>query len=283
MSDVPHDRVARARGLRIGVVSVLVAVAFLIGLALAVVLPHRQNAQVDLAAVPALIQPAAPATGVAQPPAPVAPQPVADPAALAARETALAGQIAALEARQASLAASAEAAGGEAARAEALLVVTAVRRALDRGVGLGALDPALAGRLGAADPQALATVRDAGRQPVTLEDLREGLAALGPVLTSGANRGWIESLRQGMRTLIVIRRAGTPSPLPADRLQRARRLLDRGAVEAARAEVAQLPGAAQAGAWFAAARRYVLARQALDALEAAALAGRARPAPSPAS
>lgn len=283
MSDFPRDRAARTRGLRVGVVSVLVAVAFLIGLALAVVLPRRQNAQVDLAAVPALIQPAAPATGVTQPSAPLAPQSVADPAALAARETALAGQIAALEARQASLAASADAAGGEAARAEALLVVAAARRALDRGVGLGALDVTLTGRLGAADPQAVATVRDAGRQPVTLEDLREGLAVLGPVLTSGANRGWIESLRQGLRTLIVIRRAGTASPLPADRLQRARRLLDRGAVEAARAEVAQLPGAAQAGAWFAAARRYVVARQALDALEAAALAGRARPAPAPAS
>lgn len=287
MSDFPRDRAASARGLRIGVVSVLVAVAFLIGLTLAVVLVRRQTAEADLAATAATTDPAAPIAGPTLAPAlpaatapPVA-RPAIDAAALAARESALAGQIAALEARAAALAASADAAGGQASRAEALLAAVAARRALDKGMGLGALDEQLRARLGGAQPRAVAIVREAARQPVTLEDLRQGLTGLSPMLATGADRGWSESLRQGLRTLVVLHRAGTPSPLPADRLARARRLLDHGQVEAARAEVAQLPGAGQAAGWLAAARRYVLARLALDQLENAALAGQAQPAPTP--
>ena len=280
MSDVPRDRAAATRGLRIGVVSVLVALALLIGLALGVVLVRRQSAATDLAA-PATTDPATPAavpTLTTAPPASVAAQPVTDPAALAARETALAGQVAALEARAAALAASADGAGGQAARAEALLTVVTARRLIDKGAGLGALDAQLSARLGAAQPRAVAIVREAARQPVTLEGLQQGLEALGPLLTTGANRGWAESVRQGLRTLIVLRRVGAPSALPADRLARAGRLLGQEQVESARAEVTRLPGAGQAGPWLDAARRYVLAREALDVLENAALSGQARPA-----
>lgn len=286
MSDYPRDRAAAARGMRIGVVSVLVALSFLIGLALAVVLVRRQTVGNEMAATPALANPAASVvTPSVTGPLPVQPAPVTpaqlaiDPAALAAREAALAGQVAALEARAAALAASANAAGGQAARAEAMLTVVTVRRLLDKGAGLGALDQQLNARFGAAQPRAVALVRDAARQPVTLEELRQGLDALGPVLTTGADRGWLESLRQGLRTLVVLRRAGTPSPLPADRLARAGRLLDQGQVDAARVEVSRLPGAGQGGAWLDAARRYIVARQALDMLENAALSGQARPAP----
>lgn len=283
MSDFPRDRAASTRGLRIGVVSVLVALAFLIGLALAVVLVRRQTAGSDLVtATPVLADPASPMAGStlspAQPAA-IPAQPAVDTATLAVRETALAGQIAALEARAAALSASAQAAGGQASRAEALLVAVAARRALDRGLALGSLDEQLRARLGATQPRAVMIVRDAARQPVTLEDLRLGLTTLGPMLATGADRGWVESLREGFRTLVVLRRAGEPSPLPADRLARARRLLDQGQVETARAEVAQLPGAGQAGGWLTAAHRYVLARQALDLLETAALAGQAQPSP----
>ena len=244
---------------------------------------RRQAAGSDLVtATPALADPASPMAGStlspAQPAA-IPAQPAVDTATLAVRETALAGQIAALEARAAALSASAQAAGGQASRAEALLVAVAARRALDRGLALGSLDEQLRARLGATQPRAVMIVRDAARQPVTLEDLRLGLTTLGPMLATGADRGWVESLREGFRTLVVLRRVGEPSPLPADRLARARRLLDQGQVETARAEVAQLPGAGQAGGWLTAAHRYVLARQALDLLENAALAGQAQPSP----
>lgn len=282
MSDFARSRAENARGLRIGVVSVLVAVAFLIGLALAMTLSRRPIVSNDPAAVPTAADPAAPLATptLAGPPAAAPVAQAIDGAALPAREAQLAGQIAALEARAAALATTADVAGGEAARAEALLVAVAARRSIDRGVGLGPLDAQLLGRLGLAQPRAVAIVREAARAPVTLEELRQGLDTLGPVLTTGANRGWWDSLGQGLRTLVVLRRAGTPSPLPADRLARARRLLDQGQVEAARAEVAGLPGAAQADGWLTAARRYARARQALDLLENAALTGQARPAPA---
>lgn len=283
MSDIPRS--SPRRGLRIGVVSVLVAVAFLIGLALAVVLVRRQTQGDALTARSAVGQPAASTAGIT----PVSPAPAAtaapvlvDPGALAARETALAGQIAALEARTDALAGSAQMAGGQAARAEALLVVVAARRALDKGVGLGPLDTQLQARLAAAQPRAVATVHDVASRPVTLETLRQGLEGLGPVLTTGAGRGWWDAMRHGLRTLVVVRHAGTPSPLPIDRLARASRLLDQGQVEAAVAEVRQLPGAGAAANWDAEASRYVAARQSLDQLENAALAGQARPAPDPA-
>ena len=81
------------------------------------------------------------------------------------------------------------------------------------------------------------------------------------------------SLRRELSGLVVLRQGATPSPLPADRMARARRLLDSGQVEAARAEVTRLPGADEAANWLAAARRYALARRALDILENTALAG----------
>ncbi|MDB5697165.1 MAG: hypothetical protein JWN21_2708 [Sphingomonas bacterium] len=256
---------ASPRGLRIGAVSVLIAVAFLLGLALALVLVRRQNARDDAMILPTALP-------AAQPGAVSPPVPTPDAALLTARQEVLAGQIAALEARSAALSASASAAGGQAVRAEALLTAVAARRALDRGVPLGALDAQLLSRFGQTQPRAVALVRAAAREPVTLEELRQGLDAVGTNAAAGVRQGWIDSLRRELGTLVVLRQVGTTSQLPTDRLARARRLLAAGQVEAARAEVAQLPGADDAAGWLTAARRYVLARQALDALETAALA-----------
>ena len=70
--------------------------------------------------------------------------------------------------------------------------------------------------------------------------------------------------------------------MAADRLARARRLLEGGQVEAARAEVARLPGARDDGNWMAAATRYIQARHALDGIENAAILGRvSQPNPAP--
>lgn len=270
MKDLRITTDRTARGVRVGVVSVLVALAFLLGLALAVVLVRHQNARDDGAE--ASTDPSA-LPAVSATPAAIQ----ADPATLTAREAVLAGQIASLEARAAALSASAEAAGGQATRAEALLTAVAARRMLDRGLPLGALDAQLPARFGAVQPRAVAIVRAAAREPLTLEDLRQGLDAVGPAAATGFGDGWWSSLRRELGTLVVLRRAGEPSPLPVDHLARARRLLQADQVEAARAEVALLPGQADAANWLAAAQRYVLARQALDALENAALAD---PAPT---
>jgi len=223
-----------------------------------------------------------PAPPAAAPPVTVAPRriivaPTPVPDGLSAR-------VAVIESRIADIDERASAASGNADRAEGLLVAFAARRALDRGAALGYIESLLRDRFGATDPQAVATIISAGRQPVTLEELRAGLENVGPALAGpGPDESWWDGLRREMAGLIVVRHAGTPSSAPSDRLTRARNLVETGQVEAALAEVARMPGRDAAADWIAAARRYVLARGALDRIETAALLqpreGRAAAAP----
>ncbi len=69
-----------------------------------------------------------------------------------------------------------------------------------------------------------------------------------------------------------------PLPTPAERLSRARRMLRSDQVEGAVAQLSTLPGAVRASGWYDHARRYILARRALDVLERSALT---RPLPPP--
>lgn len=212
-------------------------------------------------------QPSPPVNGTA---------PAVDPATLVTREAALAAQLAALEARAAGISTDAAAAGAQATRAEALMVAFATRRAIDRGAGLGYLEEQLRTRFGQAQPRAVAIVIQAARTPVTVEDLRQGLDAVAPTLTSPATGGWWHDLRREFSNLVVLRPENAPSPLPADRIDRARGLLSDGRVDAARAEIARLPGVQGAGGWMDAARRYVVVHQALDMLETAAILGQSQ-------
>jgi len=207
-------------------------------------------------------------------PAPVAglaaPQPVFPPDALA--EAALDRRITGLEARLDRIDALANAAEGNADRAEGLLVAFAARRALDRGVQLGYIEALLRDRFGATQPHAVAMIIAAGRQPVTIDELQAGLSALAPALVSADPReSWWSALRRELGGLVIVRQRSTPSPIPADRLARARFQLEAGHVGAALAEVARLPGHDRAAAWIAGARRYAAAREALDVIETAAL------------
>ena len=251
------------------------ALAFALGLgAMALVLQYRAIL------LPGQTSPAAPAAAGNQLPVVVVPAtgtavpPVIDLNALSTREDALAAKLADLEARTAAISGDAQAAAGNATRAEGLLVAFAARRALDRGLSLGYIEEQLRDRFGAVQPRAVATIVQAAREPVTIEDLRGGLDGLAPELVTGAtSAGWLASLRRELGNLVVLHKAGTPSPLPTDRIARARRMLDGGQVEAALAEVSRMPGAAGAGGWTSAARRYVGARHALDLIETMAIVG----------
>lgn len=164
------------------------------------------------------------------------------------------------------------AATSEAHRAERLLIAFAARRAIDRGAPLGYLEAVLRERFGRTEPQAVATVISAGRQPVTIGQLRDGLEALAPQLSSASTEeGWWESVSRELSDLVVIRRADATSTAPIDRFGRARDSLAAGHVDDALVEVARLPNRKVAGSWIAAARRYVQARTALDRIESAAL------------
>ncbi len=292
MSDyVPTER-PRARGPKMGVIIALVGLAFVAGLGLmgyaVKTMPWFAGMRATAAASTAAGQKLAAGNSGYIPSQPLGPngEPQAaapiDTTVLATREATLAAQLTALETRTAAITTDAAAAGGQATRAEGLLVAFAARRAIDRGVGLGYIEEQLRLRFGQAQPRATTQLIQASHQPVTLEDLRQGLDAIAPDITSSTGEGWLDTIQHQIDSLIVLRKAGTPSPMPADRLARARRLLGAGQVEAARAEVARLPGAAQAGNWMDAARRYVVARQALDVIENTALIGQAgQPQPAP--
>ena len=212
------------------------------------------------------IAPRAPLAIVRQPVALVPPAPVAEPADNA--------RIAALEARLAGIESATQAAAGSVGRADALLVAFAARRAIDRGVALGYLEPLLVQRFGAQHQAAVATVITASRDAVRLDALVAEYETLGPLLRGGGpDEGWWSAVQREFGTIVSVHRADAPSPQPQARFDRALARLKGGEVDAALAETMRLPGAGNAGAWIVRARRYIAAHRALDAIESAALLG----------
>jgi hypothetical protein len=189
-----------------------------------------------------------------------------------------------LEQRLIELDTQSRAAVGNADRAEGLLVAFAARRAMDRGVALGYLETLLRERFADTQPQAVAIVLTGARNPVTLAELQKGLHEESQDLSSGsAEQSWWSAVKTELGGLARLRREGTPSPLPSERLRRAVQSLESGQVDVALAEVLRMPGREKAQEWIAKARRYVAARRALDALETAALVEPRQGAPRPAA
>jgi hypothetical protein len=194
------------------------------------------------------------------------------PAAPSGDVTVLAERIGRIEARVETIDNRTRSASGNAGRAEGLLVAMAARRALDRGVALGVIEALLRDRFGSDQPQAVATVITVAREPVTLDELQDGLARIAPQLAGGGgNQSWWQSTRRALGTLFVVRRADTPSQLPEDRVRRAQAQLEIGHVDGALVEIARLADHRIADPWIARARRYVAARRALDTIETSAL------------
>ncbi len=192
-------------------------------------------------------------------------------------------RVAMVEQRIQEIEGQSRAAAGNADRAEGLLVAFAARRALDQGVPLGYIEGLLRQRFGDSQRQAVATIITASRQPVTLEELQEDLQEVGPELTGvGPEQSWWTALKAELGGMVAIRKQGTPSTMPVERLRRARQRLESGQVAVALAEVLRMPGRDNAKNWIAKARRYVAARRALDRIETAALLEpRMSPAPVP--
>lgn len=201
-------------------------------------------------------------------------------------------RLAAAEQRLARLDLQAEAAAGNAARAEGLLIAFATRRALDRGAELGYLADQLRLRFGDALPNAVRTVIATSRNPITLDQLVARLEGLAPDLAQGTSEPSFGKLWDELGSLFIIRREDAPSPQPQKRLERARFFLESGRVEAAIEEVRNLPGAENAQNWITDAERYAAAQRALELIETSAVleprllrdsAGRRIEQPSPAA
>jgi hypothetical protein len=216
-----------------------------------------------LGVAPPSVVTTAPQGLAAQPQAQAVPQPEAN-----------AVRIAALEARLARVETSAQRVEGTAGRADALLVAFAARRAVDRGVALGYLEPLLLDRFGPTHARAVGTIITGSHAPVSLGDLVSEYRQLGPVLRSSApEEGWWTQFKREIGSLVQVRHADRPSTQPDARYLRALSQLEDGEVDAALAETMRLPGAPNAGSWVGKARRYVAVHRALDEIESAALLG----------
>lgn len=181
-------------------------------------------------------------------------------------------RVAELEQRLARVAVAAQSASAYANRAEAMMIAFAARRALDAGLPLGYVEGQLRLLFGDAQPKAVATIVNASEAPVTLSTLRAGLETIGAgVQRGGPNQTWWSAAMRELSELAVIRRAGTPSPEPEQRLARARLNVETGQIEAAIGEVAALPQQPATVQWLEQARRYNEAHRALDVIEAAAI------------
>jgi hypothetical protein len=183
-------------------------------------------------------------------------------------------RIAAMEQRLARLDLQAQAASGNAARAEGLLIAFATRRSMERGAQLGYLGDQLRLRFGDARPNAVRTIVEASRDPVTLDQLMARLEGLSPELVSAPrNEGFWTEARRELNNLFIIRRDTSPSPAPRRRLERAKTFLESGRVEAAVAEVRNMPGAdaSHVRDWVDDAERYARTQAALDLIETTAV------------
>ncbi len=207
-------------------------------------------------------QAAPPASGTGQLPMPL------PPIVSGALDT----RLALLEDRLGRLDLQAQAASGNATRAEGLLIAFAARRTIDRGAPLGYLEDQLKLRFADAQPNAVQTVIDAAHTPVTLDRLYAELDALSPKLT-GSPRGedtWAKVKRE-VSNLFIVRHESDVVTRPEDRVQRAKLMLASGKITEAIAEVELLPGASGAQEWIASARRYDQLQRALDLLETTAM------------
>lgn len=272
-----YGTIARAQERSSGRMSALLAVsagAFLLGAALVGLLwwggfgpPNLfqvKREQPTLAPVPA---PSASEGTAAQ-----ARQAVAQVQQVVQQQGGLDSRVAAMEQRMSKLDLQLQAASGNAARTEGLLVAFAARRAVERGDPLGYLADQLQLRFGETHANSVRTIVDFSHDPVTLDQLVARLQGLEPDLVKAPkDEGAISWLGREISGLFVIRRASTPSPEPQRRIDRAQLFLESGRVEPAIAEIKNLPNAQEASDWIADAQRFAAARDALDMLEKMAI------------
>jgi hypothetical protein len=217
-------------------------------------------------------------------PAPAAAQSLPAPATAApVIPTAATQRVDALEGRMSQINADALAASGSATRAEGMLVAFAARRAIDSGAPLGYVEDQLRMRFGGTQPQAVNTILVASAQPVTLGTLQSELKSLGSSLTMPQGGGVVARVEREFAELFVLRKEGTVSPAPTQKLKRAIAAADAGNIAGAVAEVQTMPGAGLAKDWLTKARNYIAAHKALDIIERSALMVPVAPQPATAA
>lgn len=188
--------------------------------------------------------------------------------AVASMET----RLALLEDRFSRIDFQANAASGNAARAEALLIAFAARRMIERGESLGYVADQLRLRFADAQPRAVDTITQFAADPVTIDELGARLEALAPDLTDGSqNRSFWDRTREELASLFIVRSDSPTLLAPEARIDRARLMLSARRIGNAIDEVKRLPGAGAANNWIADALRFREAQRALDLIETTAM------------
>lgn len=188
-----------------------------------------------------------------------------------AQVVSLESRMAMLEDRFSRLDFEANAASGNAARAESLLIALSARRIIERGEQLGYVSDQLKLRFADAQPKAVDTIIAFSRNPVTLDELGARLEALAPNLTNTAQGNLLARAREELRALFTVHSDSPTLLQPAARIDRARLMLTARRIDNAIDEVERLPGADAAQTWIADARRFDEAERALDLIETTAM------------
>ncbi|MEH6684728.1 MAG: hypothetical protein V7664_09525 [Qipengyuania sp.] len=254
-------------------VMVAVLASFLLGGAVAGYAVYTLTERDEPAPQPATVETQSLASPTSEP----TPTPSASQAAqeavdrVAEQQGGLDTRLAAAEQRLARLDLQAQAAAGNTARAEGLLIAFATRRALEKGAELGYLADQLRLRFGDAMPNAVDTIIRTSRNPITLDQLIARLEGLSPKLAEPSSQNGFARFGEELSQLFVVRRESAPSPQPQRRLDRARLFLESGRTDSAIAEVRNLPGAENAEGWLRDAERYATLQRSLDLIETAAV------------
>ena len=254
-------------------VMVAVLASFLLGGAVAGYAVYTLTDRDEPATQPATVETQSLASPTSEP----TPTPSASQAAqeavdrVAEQQGGLDTRLAAAEQRLARLDLQAQAAAGNTARAEGLLIAFATRRALEKGAELGYLADQLRLRFGDAMPNAVDTIIRTSRNPITLDQLIARLEGLSPKLAEPSSQNGFARFGEELSQLFVVRRKSAPSPQPQRRLDRARLFLESGRTDSAIAEVRNLPGAENAEGWLRDAERYATLQRSLDLIETAAV------------
>jgi hypothetical protein len=181
-------------------------------------------------------------------------------------------RLAMLEERFSRIDFEADAASGNAARAEGLLIAFAARRLVERGEPLGFVADQLQLRFADAQPNAVETIITFARAPVTVDELGARLEALTPDLTDNSqNLNFWQRTRQEVVSLFRVRSDSPTLLAPQARIDRARLMLSARRIRTAIDEVERLPGAEAANKWIADAQRFQEAQRALDLIETTAM------------
>ncbi|MCB2047552.1 MAG: hypothetical protein KDE32_04915 [Novosphingobium sp.] len=182
------------------------------------------------------------------------------------------GRLAMLEDRLSRLDLQANAASGNAARAESLLIAFAARRMIDRGQPLRYLADQIQLRFANAQPRAVRTILEFAKDPVTVDQLSARLEALSPDLTGASpDASFFDKALADLSDLFTVRREPSEVIGPEAGVERARVMLRAGRIDDAVAQIQRLPGAPAADKWVSDARRYAEVQRALDLIETAAM------------